>query len=305
MIRALKEGISRTWRLRPLLLLFWLINLMLAILFLRPYLKSFDEFFMNRLVTDILAHRNIYTFYAEFYHYMNPLVREALNPLRSGILVQYMVFLLLSGGLIIYYSGPEKVHYGEFFLRSLRTMRPMFKMAIFIPFILLTGALLAFLLVLPLVLFLPQPVVENRYFYLLLTGAIIWGLIMLVFLLLLDLTRIRVIQYGSTSVVVDFFRSLRYFLKHPVRFYGLYVLLVLLWMGMVAAYWIIQQILDDTQLSTLIIQLLILQVFMFLQIGIRASRFGVLINFMQILEAEPAKLRREVLEAHALEYNGE
>jgi hypothetical protein len=303
MVRALKEGILRTWRLRPLLLLFWLINLLIAVLFLRPYLKSFDEFFTNRMVTDILAHRNIYTFYAEFYHYMSPLVREALNPLRSGILVQYMVFLLLSGGFIIYYYGPEKAQYGEFFLRSLRTMWPMFKMAVFIPFILLTGALLAILLILPLSLLVPEPAVENRYFFLLVTAGIIWGLVMLLFLLLLDLTRIRVIYYSSDSVVVEFFRTIRYFLKHPVRYYGLYLMLVLLWAGTIAAYWIIQQVLDDTRLSALIIQLIILQMFMFLQIGIRVSRFGVLINFMQILDAEPAKLRREVLEAHKMEYN--
>jgi uncharacterized membrane protein len=126
---------------------------------------------------------------------------------------------------------------------------------------------------------------------------------MLLFLLLLDLTRIRVIYYSSDSVVVEFFRTIRYFLKHPVRYYGLYLMLVLLWAGTIAAYWIIQQVLDDTRLSALIIQLIILQMFMFLQIGIRVSRFGVLINFMQILDAEPAKLRREVLEAHKMEYN--
>jgi hypothetical protein len=303
MVRALKEGFLRTWQLRPLLMLFWLINLLIAVLFLRPYLKSFDEFFMNRLVTDVLAHRNIYTFYAEFYHYMSSLVGEAMNPLRSGLLVQYIVFLLLSGGFITYYYGPEKVHYGEFFLRSLRTMWPMFKMTVFIPFILLTGTLLAFLLILPLGLLVPEPAVESRYFFLLITAGIIWGLVMLLFLLLLDLTRVRVIYYSSDSVVLEFFKTVRYFLKHPVRYYGLYLILVLLWIGTVTLYWIIQQLLDDTGLSALIIQLIILQVFMFLQIGIRVSRFGVLINFMQILEAEPARLRREVLEAHKMEYN--
>ncbi len=303
MIRALVEGILQTWRLRALLFLFWAINLLVATLFIHPYLQAFDEFFINRLVTDVLAHQSIYTYYAEFYYYMNQSVHSALYPLKTGILVQYFVFLLLSGGLITSYFSRKKVRYKQFFLWSLGTMWPMFKTAIFIPFILLSGALLGLLLLLPLALFLPQPFIENGYFYFFVSAGGIWGLFMLLVLLLLDLTRVGVIQYGSASVATEFFRSVRLFLKHPRRFYTLYLLLMLLWILAVVIYWITQQILDDTHLLSLIIQLLVLQLSVFVQIGIRASRFGVLANFVQILEAEPAQLRREVLEAHEMEYD--
>ena len=69
-ISSIKEALHKSWRRPEITLLYLVLNLSIALLSMVPYLNAFQTFFTGSLVTDILSRHNIYTYYAEFYHYL-------------------------------------------------------------------------------------------------------------------------------------------------------------------------------------------------------------------------------------------
>ena len=87
------KGLQNTWQLKKLIMILWAINFIVASLFLIPYSSTFRDFFSNRMVTDILAEQNIFTYYAEFYHHMRSAVSSSFSWIQAGNLVHYLLIM--------------------------------------------------------------------------------------------------------------------------------------------------------------------------------------------------------------------
>ncbi len=280
MVQKLLKAIRRTIGLWKIILIFWIMNLLISILFLIPYLRAFDNFFSDRLATNILADRNFYFIYAEFYYYMKQAVDLAVNWVRAGAFIHWGLFILLSGGILHFYLHREPVTFRKFREMATGFAWKMFRIMLLYPFVILAGIILGIIIVIPLMLLMPSGASEPYYFTFFLTAVSIVGIILLVCFMLLDLTRLRIIQNTSGSILREFLAAFRFFILRPFTVFGAYLLAFFLWIISLVLYWTIQQYIPENSIFLILVHFLLMQLFLFIQIGLRWARFGILASYM-------------------------
>ncbi|MBN2366464.1 MAG: hypothetical protein EH225_11060 [Calditrichaeota bacterium] len=293
MFLKIMRGIYKTFFLWKLILLFWLLNLAIAVLALFPYQKIFHDFFANRLAVELLRNQNVYMAYAEFYHYAEPLIHGFLFPLRIGGLLYPLLLVLLSGGILHYYFNyfnRERVKLRIFWSESVCFMWQMFKILLLYPFVLLAGFLISLIFILPLLFLIPSPAVEYHYFYFFITAMIIFGLVVLWCLLLLDITRLLVVKNKSRRILREFLSSFKIVIRRPLVWYAVYILMFALWVVSALIYWHIQDKISESGLFLILLHFVLLQFFILIQIGLRWARFGVLSEYLDEPEENSAEL---------------
>ena len=275
---AIQNGLRLSWKSRKILLLFCSFNLLTAVFFLRPYFTAFNTFFSKRLVTYILAQDNIYTYYSEFYHYMKYAVLASSQVIFIGGLLHFFISIILSGGLIYYFLCDEAVNLRTFFSQSGRFAGRMLRLVILSVVIFAAFLFACLLLFLPLKLIIPSGSAENIYFFVYAAWITLSVNVLLVALLLIDLTRIHIVEHESKSVVISFFESLNLFTRHYWEFTFAFIIIFIIGLVVFILFWWLQDFITDTNVCGIIAGFILLQLFVFAQYWVKFSRFGALVN---------------------------
>jgi hypothetical protein len=278
---SIVKGLQNTWRMKKIITFLWVFNLIIAGLFLISYNSTFRDFFSNRMVADILANQNIYSYYAEFYHHMDSVMSCSRNWIQLGNLVHYLLIILLTGGFISALVRKETINLKEFWSDCLHFGWGMIQIGLITPILLgmlflvglLAGLLFSFLL--------PDYFIEDQYFYFLMLLSVFILFLVLGGWLVLDLAKIRIIQGKDRNVGYSLIESFRLFADHPLRFFGRYLVIFVLWLIFVVVYWSLQHHLSDRSMGGILLELLILQAVIWGQIWIRFSRYDVLLQLLQ------------------------
>ncbi len=280
----LGRGLQRSWQLKKIITVFWITNLVLASLFLHPYINSFEKFFANRAITDTLAKENLYTYFAEFYHFSKPAVHGFLQFIWLGSLVQLSLIFLMGGGLVYYFLRNDAVALRTFWTQSGYFLGRMMRLvALTVPILTIT-LLLGIMLSLPLNFLLPDSFSEIAYFYVYLSRGLIIGILSLLAFSIIDLTKIILVKENLNSVVTSFRKSLIIFSHHPLQFGGMYFVISIFTILLFISFWWLQQYVPDSNEWGIFGGFLMLQIFILLQFWIRFSKYGALYQILSDIE---------------------
>ena len=276
MMRIILNAMTRMWVLRKWIIIIGGLHALISIFFLIPYNKSFTEFFSHRLVTEALASRNLYTYYAEFYDKMHDALPGMMNWIFLGNIMHYFVLAFLTGGFLSAVMTMERLNYRKF-LRGCRYYGwRMIKIALLTPGFMVCLFFAGVILGLPLTFFLPDYFVEDQYFYffavygLVVAGCLLWGWF------ILDLVKVRTVEKNEQKLSRAFRSTIKLFIRNPLPFTGFYLLMVLLWFFVAGVYWICQEFISDRSVMGSLMELLLFQGVVLLQLGIRFARYDVL-----------------------------
>lgn len=277
------SGLYRSWSIKRIILIFLLLNLVTASLSINPYMNAFQKFFSHRLVTDVLAHSNVYTFYVEFYHYMAPAVEAAKGSISLGALFYLVFSMLLSGGVVYFIIATEPVNLRKFWLESSRFFGRMSRMLFIAAVCILAALFIGIIIPLPFTYFLPSPFVENVYAYFY-AGWFLFVWLMLVFaFIIIDLSKVLIVQNDDNSVIKMALHSLKFIFHNPGNVVFSYLFLYIYGIVLFVLYWWLQQFIPDDSAWGVFIGLSFLQVYIFLQYWIKFSRYGAI---YQVLESQ-------------------
>ena len=224
---AIISGLYRAWGIKRFILLFILLSLLVSSLVLNPYINTFQQYFSHRLAAEVLAQKNIYTYYLEFSHYLAPAVEAARSVISLGAFLFLIISVLLSGGVIDGLISPEPVRLRKFWSRSGHFFGRMSRLLILSSVILALALLLGILIPLPFSYLLPDAFVENTYFYFYAGwGLFIWLLFVIVFALV-DLAKVLIVRDDRNSVLKAVHMAVRYTIRHPLQILFTYMTLYL------------------------------------------------------------------------------
>ena len=280
------KGLQNTWQLKKLIAILWAINLIVASLFLIPYSGTFRDFFSNRMVTDILAEQNIYTYYAEFYHFMGSAVSSSFSWIQAGNLIHYLLIMFLTGGFISALGMKSKLDLKKYWRACLDFGPIMILFGLITPVLLGILFLVGLFAGLPLTFLLPDYLSEVYYFYF----FIFLSVLILIFLiggwLILDLAKIKIIETRDRRVGRALIEAFRLLVRYPLNYFGHYLMIVLLWVIVTAAYWSLQHYLPDRSPGAILLDFFLIQLAVWVQIWIRFSRYDVLLQLLRDTECE-------------------
>ena len=171
-------GLYRSWGIKRIILLFILLSLLVSSLVLNPYINTFQQFFSHRLAAEVLAQKNIYTYYLEFSRYLAPAVEAARSVISLGAFLFLIISVLLSGGVIDGLISLEPVRLRKFWSRSGHFFGRMSRLLILSSVILALALLLGILLLcfpLGIAAWLGVPEGGSN-FYPIILGAVLFGI---------------------------------------------------------------------------------------------------------------------------------
>lgn len=281
---SIMAGLYRSRGIKRIILLFILLSLLLSSLVLNPYINAFQQFFSHRMAAEVLAHRNIYTYYMEFSHNMAPAIQAAKSVVSLGAVLFLILSVLLSGGVIYFLISTEPVRLRQFWTQSGRFFGRMARLLLFSMLLIAMIILIGILIGLPFTKLLPDPFVENIYFYFYTGwGLFIWLLIFIAFALL-DIAKVLIVRDDRDSVLRAVFSSFRYIIRHPWRILVTYLVLYLAGVLFFAVYWLMQPFISNTSAMGIFWGIALLQIFIFLQYWIKFSRYGALYQIVENID---------------------
>jgi hypothetical protein len=282
-IQAIRYGIGRSWQLKEILLLFLGINLSLSLLFITPYLKTFSDFFSNRLAGLVLVKTNLYLYYSEFYYYMKADILSDKQFVLAGAVCYYLFSLVFSGGLLCFLGNNQVVRWPIFFKESWNYLWRMLKFALLLVIFLFMVTLVDLLIILPLTNFLPKPFIEDVYFWFY-CGACVFILSnWLLMILLFDISRVILVENDYRSIILAFLKSIRFFYSNPVKIIYLNLLLIILFTALSFIYWFLQKYIPNSNVWGVLFGFCLLQITIYFQYLIKFARYGAILKFYRVL----------------------
>jgi hypothetical protein len=279
-------GLYRSWGIKRIILLYILLSLLVSSLVLNPYINTFQEFFSHRLAAEVIAQANIYTYYLEFSHYLAPAVEAARSVISLGAFLFLIISVLLSGGVIDSLISPEPVRLRKFWSQSGHFFGRMIRLLLFSILLIAAALLVGILIPLPFTYLLPNPFVENVYFYFYAGWLLfIWLLFVIVFALL-DLAKVLIVRDERDSVLRAVVTSFRYTVRHPLQILMTYLVLYLVGVLFFALYWWMQHFISNESAMGIFWGIAFLQIFVFLQYWIKFSRYGALYQIVENMDME-------------------
>lgn len=286
-LKSIKQGFFDSFQRKKLIFIFWLINIIISILFLFPYISEFNRFFSQRMVSHILEIENEYAYLMEFLHYSSTSIASTAMRLIGGKLVVMVISLALSGGIISIFLEKEPVTVKHLLSESQRFLVRIILLSFLHIVVLAFFFLLSSLFYLPASLLLSSIFVENVYLYFFLGWALLAFLFVLLAFMLFDLSRIQLIAQNQSSIFRAYWTAVVSFIKRPLSIYLVYLLLAIFWMLVMFLYWKLQSFLSDTSTLGLLMEFVLLQFFIWFQYGIRLSRYSALIYVSETKRMNP------------------
>jgi hypothetical protein len=281
---AIAAGLYRSWGIKRIILLFILLSLLLSSLVLNPYINAFQQFFSHRLAAEVLAHRNIYTYYMEFSHYLAPAIQAAKSVVSLGAVLFLILSVLLSGGVIYSLISTEPSRLRQFWIQSAGFFGRMARLLLFSMVLIAMALLIGILIGLPFTKLLPDPFVENIYFYFYAVWGLFIGLLFFIAFALLDLAKVLIVRDDRDSVIKAVSTSFQYMIRHPGQILLSYLLLYLAGVLIFALYWWVQHYIANDSTMGIFWGIALLQIFIFLQYWIKFSRYGALYQVVENIE---------------------
>ncbi len=282
--RALQQGIGQGWKKRNIFFFLWALNFFWAVLFLSPYFKQFQQFFRHSLVTDILAKRSIYTYYAEFYYYMKNGVAAAQKALSVGNLLYSMLMFFLVAGIIAAFRHRDSFRLPEFLSTSGQFAGRMLRLGLLGIVLFLALAVTALLPSLPFIFWIASSPVEPTFLVAVSGMIMIYGFFLTVGLMILDLSQIFLVEQNLTRVRTALGMGIRYVWRHFLLLLAMYGVLGIgfLLFVLVGNFLILK--LPDHRMLWNLLTLLFVQALIFGKLWLKYSRFAAL---MYVMERKP------------------
>ncbi len=281
-MRALSLSLQEGWRHRKIWLLFWFLNLLMVVFFLLPYLRAFHSSFQHRLVTGLLAQENIYTYYAEFYYTMAPVISTLPHYLTASGILHALFIMVVSGGIASLFLERLPADYRKFFIHAGHLGWRMIRLGLILFVLWLIALVTGIVSCLLFWKYLPAGMTERGYFYTLLAGIVFTGLLMLVASLIIDMARILIAQYDLKRVIPATGLAVSRLAKNFPRFFIYYIAIFFLWSGSILLYWILQTWITPMTDTGFVLEFLVLQGYIIFLYGLRFSRYGGLVYLMDL-----------------------
>lgn len=272
--RAYFNGLRQGWRLKKIVLLLWLFNLIWALLFLNPYMKAFRGFFSHRLVGHLLARENIYTYYNEFYFFMKPAVQAARQALSVGDMLFLLFLFLLGGGIVYAFLQETPVTLRAFWRQTGYFAGRLLRLFVLVMVLFLILGVVALIFALPAFGYAANNMSETHLAFALLWTGLVGIFFLTVFLLLTDLSRLYLVHHDAASVWRSLWEAFRSFFRNPVAYFFTYLLYATSALIGFIIYFIIQRALPAGSPLALMAGFLWLQLAIFFRYWVRISRFG-------------------------------
>ena len=201
--------------------------------------------------------------------------------MRIGAIVHLVVVYLFSGGVIATLYDRKFLGIADFLKKSYNYMWPILKSSIIALIILLIGVLSAIIIGLLFSSFLPQPFIETTYIYFFSAGMLFGGLFLLTALLFIDLLRVEIVRMDTRSVWLAARNVFSGLPAQFMRMIGGYLLFVLLYLALLMIFGLLRDFPGRGPVVVTLVQFVLLQVFVFLSVWIKFSRFAFLLRIVE------------------------
>ncbi len=303
-IKSYFNGLSIAWNSKRMTLLLYVLLLIFALTVLIPLfgiLKSEIGYSMS--VYPLLKDFD-YTLYTDFLQHSG----KALKPFVS-LAIWFSIFYLffgifLSGGIIhIIYNEENKFSLKEFFAGCGNYVLPFFRLMFFF---LILQIFIAVLIYTPLMAYLNSLTEsadsEAVLVYTFVTGAAIHLIITAFVMLISDYAKILMVVNDSRKAFVSLWLSVKFFFRHFFGIVSLYILLLILPVLFLVAYFLFSQHYSIVSKSTFLIVVSVQQVFVLLRLWFKIWFYGSEITFLtRTLGVEKQPSQNEEWDVHALE----
>ncbi len=271
----MKSGLLRSWEIKKILAIFWLLNLAVSLLFVQPLENAFNAFFNHRAAAGLLVHANLYSYLSEFLFKMKPAIDVSRQMFPGGGIILFALSVFLSGGVFFYLVNDENPKLAIFWSRSGYYFGRMVRIFLYSIFLFLVSIFISGVLYLLLQLLTPDNLPENKSFFLLLGWGFFSFLLLSLVMLIIDLCRFHLTMEDSRSVTSSLTRSLRFLRAEFWRLFPGYLLLHVFGLLIFGAYWFVQAFMPDSSPFGITIGFAVLQIFILINYWMKYSRAGI------------------------------
>lgn len=267
--KAYFTGLKRTVKLpRPVLLIYF-VNLILAVLVVFPLFSVLKNEIGNTIIGEDLLHRFTATHFADIYAQILPTAKYFMSQIKWVLLIYWILNVFLAGG-IIRTLNQDKFTMTSFFSGAgtnfFRFLGINIIMLLFHILVLLIVYVPTFLIIDSISGSVSSEIVLYRIF----GGAILLHLILMYILLMIaDYAKFYAVLYNSKNIFKSVAKGFKYVFGNFLRTTGLYFLLIILPIGLVIGYFLLDIKIDTHIGIGILIAFLIQQAFIFLRIWFR------------------------------------
>ncbi len=265
--KAFSAGFITAAKSKKMTTLIYAVTLLFALILAIPFHSVLRNQIGSSMAPELLFKHFDYTVFSDFMRTSG----KALNPFFGAAVwmgIFYLVFsVFFAGGVLNVISSPENKFSvknflegcGVYFFRFLRLAVYM----IFIYFILTAAAVMIISAVIALMYESGQN--ETALFYIFLTGAIIFALLLIVFLAIADYAKIILYRTESKKVIKSIWLSIKFVFRH---FFGAYILYVLVLAALVLfffLYFVLENSIGMSSALTVLMMFLVQQILIWLR----------------------------------------
>lgn len=262
-------GIWNTVRRARMWLLLYFITLVFAVLLAIPFFDVMDQSIGNSMELPKLLSGYDHTVVDDFLHIHGQKLGAVFGQFKGFTLFFVLLYIFLTGGILQTYDLlSEKFSGQRFWSGCTNNFWRVFR--VFLLFFVIQ-ILVALLVYYPLGEFFGKGfdgVKDERTFYK--VGAFAVGIHILIasfFGMISDYTKVRLIKKNEYSVFKEAWQSTKFVVRHFFKTYPLYLLNLLTFVGLVALYVFLGHRIGMVSKTTIVIMLVIQQLFVFLRIG--------------------------------------
>jgi len=283
-IQAYINGLKSAGQSKRIATLIYIITLFLGLIVAIPFFQAFkagtgDSLLINSLLKDF-----DFTAFTEAMRHGGSVFKTiAPHGIWIGLFFIILSIFLIGGILKTLNQKPTgfSMNYffdgcGSYFFRFLRLTFYMIIIHIII-------ALIVFLF-LGLILEGAYKTVESEkgLFYIGLTGGIIYLLLFIFLIIITDYAKIILVKDRSRKVLVCMWRSIKFVIRHFLRTYGLYLLLLIAPVLLFFIYFILNRAIGMSSGITILIMFIIQQIFIWSRAWIRIWILGSQLEFYSV-----------------------
>jgi len=282
---SLSTGLRKAFAGKKFILLILLINLLIAVLFMGTYTGAYQQFFRQRIATEKLAQANLYQYLAEFYKYKSQAVAASRAEIRLGIFLMLFLSIFFAGGMVAFFVSREpSFNMRQFLSQSGNYLGRMLRIFLLQLVFLIIAIFIFYWLQKFAKLFLGDYSPFHSRVYWFFANVTITFLILNIFLLWLDYTKIILVSENQNSVLTAMRRALLFFKNH---FRGTYFLHLVMWILLIAGVgfqlYIIYNI-PKSSSGTISLAFFVLQLFVFYRWWMKWSIIGAQYHYFQMQE---------------------
>ena len=297
-LQAWRSGLQAATSNKRLITLVYCFNLLLALVLALPFFGVLKTGASSSLAPTSLLAGFDYTVYKDFMREHGSAVWVLLNQVKWLALAYLLFTVLLSGGVLHTLTQPRSFSLSSFFEGCGRYFVRFFRLFLFVTIL---QAIVAAVVYVPLGIFFSANEaveVESSQFLIGLSGFLLHLFLFGWVLLIGDYARISLFRNDSTRVLRAMWRATKFVFRHFAKTYGLYLAVVVFPLALFLLYFLLDAQVTMRTPLTIVLVLLVQQLFIWLRIGARVWLLGselALHTLIQPLEEQPVAVEVEDL----------